>query len=252
MKEFKKLYECTIDKEVEVEESQVSKNDKGEEVKTTVKVKKNVPVKVMIRKPSRKFLDEAETFYAISVSKDVAGGVLSRAMLRKYLLNTGGVLSEEEKKLATNLYNRWFTLSNDFQHASLKPEEERTEEEKKKLEKMMVELTETQRNIQEYESQQQALFDNTAEARARNKTIIFYTLNLTYTQGPDDFEPQVYFKGDTVEDKYESYDELEDASDPFYLKLIERATLAVTMFYSGLASSQEEFDSLVKRLSENK
>ena len=51
---FKWLYEFKLDKEVEVDETEATKNEKGEEIKITKKVKKITPIKFKLLKPNRK------------------------------------------------------------------------------------------------------------------------------------------------------------------------------------------------------
>ena len=95
---MKKLFEFKVPKEVEIEEIETSKNEKGEEIKITKKNKTKEQVKVFIRKPTRALFDEAELFYGVRLSEGIKAGLLTRALLAKRFTNDGGVLSEEEKK----------------------------------------------------------------------------------------------------------------------------------------------------------
>ena len=116
---MKKLFEFTVPKEVEIEENETSKNEKGEEIKITKKNKTKEQVKVFIRKPTRALFDEAELFYGVRLSEGIKAGLLTRALLAKRFTNDGGVLSEEEKNVYATLYVGLFEKQNLF--VSLEP-----------------------------------------------------------------------------------------------------------------------------------
>ena len=117
---MKIMFEFTIDKEEEeVEEIETSQNEKGEEVKITKKVKKNVPVNLAIRKPTRGLFDEAELFYGVKLSEGIKAGLLTRALLAKRFSNDGGIFSETDKEEYTKLYVSLFDLQHRFQKVSL-------------------------------------------------------------------------------------------------------------------------------------
>ena len=170
---MKKLFEFMVPKETEVEETEVSKNEKGEEIKTTKKVKKKEQVKVFLRKPTRALFDEAELFYGVRLSEGIKAGLLTRALLSKRFTNDGGVLSEEEKNVYATLYVALFERQNEFQKLSIKDESERTEQEKIRYKEVVGELTELRTQIQDFETAQASLFDQTAENRARKITNLY-------------------------------------------------------------------------------
>ena len=60
---MKKIYSFKLEKTVEVEETQIQKNDKGEDIKVLVKVKKQEPYNYFIMKPGRALTEEAELYY---------------------------------------------------------------------------------------------------------------------------------------------------------------------------------------------
>ena len=88
---MKIIYDFTIPREEEVEETVTSKNDKGEEVKTTKKTKKSVDKTFVLKKPGRKLYDEAELFYGVKLSEGIKAGLLTRALLAKRFNN--GIVS---------------------------------------------------------------------------------------------------------------------------------------------------------------
>ena len=240
---MKKLFEFMVPKEVEVEEIEISKNDKGEEVKTTKKTKKKEQVKVFLRKPTRALFDEAELFYGVRLSEGIKAGLLTRALLAKRFTNDGGVLSDEEKNIYATLYVALFERQNEFQKLSIKDESERTEQEKERYKEVVAELTELRTQIQDFETAQASLFDQTAENRARNKTILWWVLQLAYIVN-EKGEESPFFGDGAYENKIRIYDHMEENGTEFENLVCRKLAYFVSFWYVGRASSQEEFERL--------
>ena len=109
---MKKLYEFSLNKEVEVKETTNEKNEKGEEIQVSKNVKKEVLQKFFIKKPNRSLFDEAELFYGVRLSEGIKAGLLTRALLAKRFTNDGGIFSEIDKEQYTSLYLKLFQLMN--------------------------------------------------------------------------------------------------------------------------------------------
>jgi hypothetical protein len=244
---MKKLFEFNVPKNVEVEEIEISTNEKGEQVKTTKKTNKKELVKVFLRKPTRSLFDEAELFYGVRLSEGIKAGLLTRALLAKRFTNDGGIFSEIDKEQYTSLYLKLFQLQNEFQRLSVK---EKSKEEEVQYNNLIKDIAESREKIQDYEFAQASLFDQTAENRARNKTIMFWVLNLSYKDNDNGTFSPVFGDG-IFEDKLKEYDRLEETSDPFFEKLCQKLVLLISFWYMGRASTQEEFEKLFN-LEENK
>jgi hypothetical protein len=246
---MKKLFEFMVPKEVEVEEVEASKNEKGEEIKVTKKVSKREQTKVFLRKPTRALFDEAELFYGVRLSEGIKAGLLTRALLAKRFTNDGGVLSEEEKNLYANLYVALFEKQNEFQKLSIKDESERTDNEKSRYREVIAELAELRTQIQDFETAQASLFDQTAENRARNKTILWWVLQLSYIVD-DKGNETPFFGGGDFESKLRIYDTMEENGTEFENLVCRKLAYFVSFWYVGRASSQEEFERLAAISSE--
>lgn len=240
---MKKLYEFMVPKEVEIEEIEASKNEKGEEVKVTKKVKKKEMVKVFLRKPTRSLFDEAELFYGVRLSEGIKAGLLTRALLAKRFTNDGGVLSEEEKNLYANLYINLFEKQNEFQKLSIRDESERSSGENQRYKEVIGELAELRTQIQDFETAQASLFDQTAENRARNKTILWWVLQLAYIVNEKGEETPFFGNGD-FESRLRIYDYIEESGSDFEGLVCRKLAYFVSFWYVGRASSQEEFEKL--------
>jgi len=244
---MKTMFEFDIFQEKEIEKVDISTNEKGEEVKVTSKVKSTVPVKLAIKKPTRSLFDEAELFYGVRLSEGIKAGLLTRALLAKRFNNDGGVLSDEEQKEYNDLYLEFFNLQTEFQRLSIKEEAIRTEEEKKQIQNVIAKMNDARERLQKYEMAQANLFEQTAENRARNKTIMWWVLQLSLIQG-DDKKFKELFQDGTYEDKLKRYDEIEESESGVEKIAIQKLLYLISFWYIGRAASQEEFEKLLNNL----
>lgn len=236
---FKWLYEFKLDKEVEVDETEVTKNEKGEEIKITKKVKKITPIKFKLLKPNRKLHEQAELVYAIKLSECVKAGLLTKPLLSKRYQNDGGAMSDPEKAQYSKLYLELFKLESDYERLLLK--DEKTTEEHSLMEKTLFELADSRRQIQQIEYNQSSLFDQTAENKARNHVIMWWILNLSFIEDQDGKIDCLFGASSSFEEKLLKYDEIEESSDEFNLKAIRKLTYLLSFWYMGRATDEKEF-----------
>ena len=241
---FKELYSFTIDEEKEVEKSHTRKNKKtGEETKVTKKVKEKVPVQFRIKRPSRRELEDGELEYSVEMSNCIKRGILTKAMLYKKYSDTGGVWSEEDAQDYGKLYRKIFDIQNEY--ARLETVDKKTEKQKEKLDKLKDELAETRRQIVDAESAMQSLFDHTADIKAQNRLLLWYTLMLTHIQREDDEEPIPYFTGEGFEQRLEDYYLKEDELSDFYSAAVKKITTILAFWFFNQASTPDEFNKLI-------
>ena len=131
------IYEFTLEtkekKKVEVER----KNKETGEVETIVQNKTvKVPVKYVVKKPTRRIMDEAEAQYAVEMSKNIKRGIVTKAMLVKKYADTGGTLTEEETKDMVRKLQKSNELSNKIQLLTATNKKEN----KKEIKKALIEL----------------------------------------------------------------------------------------------------------------
>ena len=93
---MKRIYEFTVNKEEEVSEDTVKTQKDGTEVTTSKKIKKEVPHKFFLRRPTREMTDEAELYYGVRLADGIKAGLLTRALLEKRFENDGGTRSDGE------------------------------------------------------------------------------------------------------------------------------------------------------------
>jgi hypothetical protein len=251
MKIDKILYEFKLEKTMEVEEIETSKNEKGEEVKTTKKVKKEVPIHFKLIKPNRRLFDEAELFYGIKLSEGIKAGLLTKSLLAKRYQNDGGAMSETEKEKYAVLYLELYKLQNDLQRLELNLDSLSKEDQAKKIEEVLPLMSQTKRELQEIETYHSTLFDQTAENRARNQTIMWWVLNISYiSENGNEYTP--FFGEGDYNKKLDTYDSYEDSDDQFNRNAMLKLAYFVSLWYMGRASSFEDFKNMDAALNKEK
>ena len=237
---MKKLFKFELDREVTSKEKETSKNDKGETVTTEKEVTKTVKQTVFLRKPTRSLYDGAELFYGVKLSEGIKAGLLTRALLAKRFSNDGGVLSNDEKDRYAELYLKLYETQLDAERLSANKDDQDQE----KLESLLEESADIRRQLTDFEMAQSQLFEQTAENRARNKTILWWVLNLSHFED-EDGKSSVIFEGKDFEEKLNSYDSMEEGGDDFDEELLQKLIYYVSFWYVGRVSNQEEFDNLL-------
>ena len=246
---FKELYTFTIDEEKEVEKSHTRTSKKtGEKPTVTKKVKEKVPIEVKIKRPSRRELEDAELEYSVEMSRCVKKGILTKAMLYKKYSDTGGVFSESDAEDYGKLFKEVLNLQNEYVRLDSTDKDKRTEKQTKRLEEIKDELSAAKRQMVEVESSMHTLFDHTADIKAQNRLILWYTLMLTHIQREDDDEPVPYFVGEDFEQKIEDYYAKEEESNDFYLEVIKKITTVLAFWFFNQASTPEEFNALIEQM----
>jgi len=239
----KKIYEFIVRKEEEVDQVNTKIED-GKEITITSKAKELVNRKFFIKKPTRGLFEEAELFYAVKLSEGIKAGLLTRSLLAKRYANDGGALSDIEKEKYAEYYVKLFDKQNEFQKLSIKDKLERTKEEQEHFDKLTSDIINIRNEIQDFEIAQASLFDQTAENRARNKTILWWILHLSYMIDKEGKETCIFGDG-PFEERLAIYDGLEESQDEWLKTVVKKFAFYVSFWYMGRASTQEEFEKLV-------
>jgi hypothetical protein len=124
--------------------------------------------------------------------------------------------------------------------------EEKTDKQKERIEALKEELATKKRKIVDSETSMQSLFDHTADTKAQNRLLLWYTLMLTHVQYEDDENPKPYFIGDDFEKKIDDYYLKEDGSSDFYGLLVQKVTTILAFWFFNQASTPEEFNKLIE------
>lgn len=248
----KYLYKFTVPK---IEEVEVVENRKegDQEVKITKKEKKVVEKTYGILSPKRSMVEEGEMFYASKVSENIKLGILPTAILIRKFDADGGFLSDSELKYQNSLQEQSGDLNIKLLNISREIEALKAElaknhdDEKLKLKNEKEEILSTildqyyevQEEITKIRQSVESFFEQSAEIKARNKTIIWWILNLSYNLNEE--KEEQFFRGRSFEDKLKSLDDLEESEEEFVDYLIKKLSYLTSYWYSSRISKEEQF-----------
>lgn len=202
---MKTIYEFTLKKKVkkQVEEKRTTKE--GEEEIVLVNKTVSVPVKFVVKKPTRRLVDDAEVFYSVQLSKAIKMGIVTKAMLVKKYADNGGALSEEENKHLLKSLKALNDMQNEYQLLEVS----KKKEDEQKKEELKLKIVSLQREMQELEASLQSVYEHTADAKAEQETLLWYASSLAQIETEGGFKD--FFEGDDFEEKREDlYEKFED------------------------------------------
>jgi len=174
---------------------------------------------------------------------------MTKTLLAKRFINDGGTMSEAEKDDYASAYEDLTESENRVQRLQINLENLSEKEKSTKLKKELKKALELRFSLQSIENEQSSLFDQTAENRAKNKTILWWVLYLSYTGEEDSFSPVFGENDSTYEEKIDKYDEYEDMDDLFWNESIRKLAYYISFWESGQADSEEDFATIDKMFS---
>jgi hypothetical protein len=243
------LYDFDVKKDVQKQVEKKSENDKGEEVTVTTTVTEQEPFTFSIQKATRKLYEEAELFYAVKLSEGIKAGLLTRPLLAKRYKNDGGAMSEPEKERYAEVYYQMLIKQEELEKLKLNLEGKTEESRARAASRLMADIIELQEEIQSFESQQSSLFDQTAENRAKNMTIMWWCLHLAHQE--NEGERELVFGGGDYDARLEVYDEIEDKNEAFWTEVVKKFAYFVTFWYLNGITSKEEFEQIENMYNED-
>ena len=200
-------------------------------VKNTVKDGDKETVKeisVTIVAPNRAQSKESEIIYAKTYATCMRQGLMTNAEAAKINEERGGVLTDEERKDNFETLKTYLTKERESAALSVakegEPEEEKTKRELD-LAALIGPLKELKAKIIAYQTKQDAIFEMTAETKAREEVIFFNTLMLVQVDG------KPFFAGAKYSDKVYIFDSTEDE---FVRKVYRKAVWYITALYYGV------------------
>ena len=235
------IYTFSVNKIEEIEEVEILKNESGEEVKQLKKVKKETPVYFSIRKPTRALFDDAELYYGIKLAESIKAGMLTKTSMLKKYDGDGGIFTKGEEDVLNKLVDLLKDKQKALNELTYKEEEGEvlTDQQNQNKSILQDEITFVKNQMIEIENSKSALFDQTAETRARNKSIVWWILHLAYSKNEENFTP--LFGEGGYESRLNKYDELEESGDEFWQKVLLKYAYLVSFWYSGKIMVEEDF-----------
>ena len=235
---MKELFSYTVKVNKEIEKTE-TKEENGQKITVTQKVKEEVPVRIIIKQPSRRNLEDAELQFSIELSNCIKKGILTKGMLTKKYSDTGGVLSEDDAKELVTLYNKITQLQNDLLRLTSKSDYDR------EAEAVIIDkITNLRMRMVQVESSYRALFDNTADNIAQNNVIRWFCLHMAHTQVIPDGNIEPMFKGTTTEQKLESLHQMDENEDEVYAKAYRKLATFMSFWFFSKNAKREDFEKL--------
>lgn len=236
------IYTFTIDKTVEKQVEKTRKNkETGEDEVVLTKKKVSEPVKFLVKKPSRRLVDEAETQYAIELSAAVKKGIITKAMLAKQYSDTGGTLTQDETKEVLVLMKKIADLENEYKLISATSK--KTKADDNKLTEISEELIVKRSLLIELENSVQGIFQHTADARAERALLLWYTIHLSYIEDGDEEKP--FFEGAIYEKQVEDLYQKEE-SDAEFSEAVDIFMKAVSYWFYAQDAKEEDIKKFVE------
>lgn len=247
----KYIYTFNIEKVAKISEKRQEKytDENGVEKERTITetVEKTIPVEIAIKLPNRKQVQEAEMVYSIEMSKCIKQGILTKTMLLNKYSDTGGLVNEKDSNELNSNYEKYYGLQVELANLNLKPESERTEEDKQLINEKQSDLIEIRRTIVERETSYLNLFNHTADTKAQNRSILWYVLTLSHykdsSKNHTDYMP--IFAGKTFEEKEEVLFNLEEKEDEIYTKAYNKLASIISFWFFTGKVDKEEFDKIL-------
>ncbi len=242
---IKEIYSFPVLRKVKREVTEEGENN----TKIVRTIEENETVKIIFKNPSRQEREEADLVYAVEYGRCVRAGVLTSPLIEKLYdeKEKSGILSDDFATKYLHLYERFFEIQNEFTRLDLK--EEKTPQEQNRINEVATEFAQIRAELQNLESSRNSLFQNTAETKAQNKTILWLTLFLTYSEEPGkDSSP--FFKGKTFEEKLNHYDKLVEEGGDFVYKVIDKVAFFISLWFLRRAATKEDFAEIERSLGE--
>jgi len=243
------IYTFTVDKK-EKKEVEVKRKNKetGEEEKVIQTKTVKTPVKFYVKKPTRRIADEGETYYAAQLSKNVKQGIVTKAMLAKQYIDTGGTFTEAEGKSILVLMKDVDELKSRYQLIK-STSKDLADAEKKELAILEQEIIDKQRLLIEMENSTQAVYQHTADARAERSVLLWYTIQLAFQEDKEG-TPTPYFDGAIYEEQLEDLYDKEEEDDEFEGVVTNKFMKAVSYWFYSQSVKQDEIDTFVNMKNE--
>lgn len=203
-----------------------------------VKDDAGVSYRFFIKNPSRTQKQNGEIEYAKQLAKFVKAGLLPKAAWSTILENLGGTVSDADAEQYSAAKRLFFEVG--IRLNELNQLAELSEEQKDEKIDLEIQIDEAKKRIQSFELEQIYIFENTAEAKARNATINWWMTELAYKD-----ESTPFFVGQSLDEKLDWYEDLDenDAAQKISLKAGQRFSYFISLWFLNRISSFEDFES---------
>jgi len=232
------LCEFEVDKLFDVKDTKKGTDADGKEIEISKTLKKNKPVAFKLQKPTRRLFEDGELYYAVKLSQGIKAGLLTTAQVSKRYENDGGVYTDAEKSRLRELRNDITELQAEY--FKLDRDDEKADKEKIKI---LSNINDCRNEISELENVHQYIYDQTAEVKARNKTILWWILHMAHQQNEGNRNQflEMFGGSEDLEDRLDAYDRMEENGDDFLQEALKKLAYYVSYWYVSKNVSGEDF-----------
>ena len=239
------IYKFTLEtkekKKVEVER----KNKETGEIETVIQNKTvKTPTEFVIKKPTRRIMDEAEAQYAIEMSNNIKRGIVTKAMLVKKYADTGGTLTEAETKDMVKKLQRSNEVANKVQMLTAVDKKKN----QKEIEELNSELLVLRKELTDIEMSMQGVYDHTADARSERAMLLWYTIQLA--REIEDGQEVLFFDGLLYEDQLEDLYKKDEEGTELEKKALNKIMTAISYWFYNNSATQEQIEAFVEQTNE--
>ena len=239
------IYKFTLEtkekKKVEVER----KNKETGETETVIQNKTvKTPTEFVIKKPTRRIMDEAEAQYAIEMSNNIKKGIVTKAMLVKKYADTGGTLTEAETKDMVKKLQRSNEVANKVQMLTAVDKKKN----QKEIEELNSELLILRKELTDIEMSMQGVYDHTADARSERAMLLWYTIQLA--REIEDEQEVLFFDGLLYEDQLEDLYKKDEEGTELEKKALTKMMTAISYWFYNNNATQEQIEAFVEQANE--
>jgi hypothetical protein len=202
--QFRILYNFSVVTDSLVDET-TSREENGQTVSVTTKVPKKTPTYFAFKEPSRAEREDADIERASWWNKFVEKGLMPQAELMKKYSNVGTSMSDDQKSAYRQKRVDLLKLEQELKRLFVNESENEA-----KINEVALKLEELRDDITAFEREQSSFFENTAEAKAREKLVEYLVLHLSYFRADETKDWEPFFKGATTTEKLVSFDRMVD------------------------------------------
>lgn len=223
--------------------------------KTKIEDGKRIDYQFVVRKPSREEREMGRVIFAREKFNAIKAGMPTAAMVTKHYSDQGteSILTNKEEKDYIEIQNKLSKRRTEL--VQLSSQKIGAKKKAESVKNIIDEIQMLQKQLVDYEMIKTSIFNDTADLYARDKAIEYFLISFSMYQkseidladekAEDDFcELEYLFPGDSLEDKYVSYDAF-DKENEFFQGVLNTLIIVCTWYYQGNATSQEEFEELL-------
>ena len=200
----------------------------------------------MLKQLARRENDEFRLFYGAQIKRGIDAGLLTEGVLmNKHIEGTGGLLSQETVKRVIYLNKKIDEVRE--QLFKLRAAEKSEDRDNKEVD-LFSEFSNLNAELQSIHNSSQAIFGNTAEAYAKEKSNLWMILFQTYTDKDGKIEP--FFKGKEFKEKEDFLFDLEDNNDKIFEAVRTKLLVLWSNYSTGQIATPEDFAKIEKALDE--